>query len=306
MRWRVEPGLYALGRPGGEDPVLVTGNYRLGFDILRRDLAGVHCWILVLETNGISVSCAADAGLFGAEEIVSRVQKARLAEVVGHRVLVLPQPAAARVDAALVARHTGFEVRTGPLRSGDIPAYFARGLQATPEMREVRFALRDRLVLVPMEVTRSLARFPAFAFVAILFAGLGPGGVTLGRAWAGSGTLLALGLGAILSGSVLVPLLPPLVPPRAFSFRGWVLGAAVTAVLLHGLGLAAGKDPFLLVACWLFFPAASAGMALSFADATPFTALRAEHRAALPVFAVAAAMALAALTLSKLRLWGLL
>ncbi len=309
MRWRVEPGLYAAGRPDEDSPVLVTASYRLGFDMLRRDLRGTACWILVLDTNGINVWCAAGAGTFGTEEVVFRVQKSRVAEVVRHRTLVLPQLAAPGVSAGEVTRQTGFAVRWGPVRSRDIPAYLGSGLEAIPAMRAVSFDVQDRAVLVPMEVGQSLRRFPAFAFAAILFAGLGPGGVTLGRAWAGSWPLFALGLGAILSGSVLVPLLLPLLPPRAFSAKGWAVGAVVTAALLHGLGMAAGKDPFFIAACWLFFPAASAWMAMAFTGATPFTGhsgVRAELRAALPIYIAAAVLTLAALVLSKLRLWGLL
>jgi hypothetical protein len=308
MRWRVEPGLYALGRPDGDAPVLVTANYRLGFDILRRDLEGIDCWILVLDTGGINVCCAASAGTFGTEEIVLRVQKSRLAEVVRHRILILPQLSAPGLSAEQVARYSGFEIRYGPVRSRDIPAYLARGSETTPGMREVRFGVLDRMVLIPAEVGQSLMKFPAFAFAAILFAGLGPGGVTLGRAWAGSGPLLALGLGAVLSGSVLVPLLLPLIPLRAFSAKGWALGAAVTAALLHGFGMAAGKDPFFIAACYLFFPAASAWMALAFTCATPITGpsgARAEVRVTRPIFLAAAVLSLAALVLSKLRLWGL-
>ena len=309
MHYRVEPGLYALGRPDEDSPVFVTANYRLGFDMLRRDLAGVACWILVLDTNGINVWCAVGAGTFGAEEIVLRVQKTRLPEVVRHRTLILPQLGAPGLNTEQVTHHTGFTVRYGPIRSRDIRAYLDRGCEATPDMRIVRFGVLDRLVLVPMEVSQSLARFPVFAFVALLFAGLGPGGVTLGRAWEGFWPLVTLALGAVLSGSVLVPLLLPYIPLRAFTAKGWILGAAVTAALLHGLGLASGKDPFLIAACYLFFPAASAWMSMAFTGATPFTGpsgVRAEIRVALPIYLAAGVLALAALALSKMRLWGLL
>jgi hypothetical protein len=309
MHYSVEPGLYALGRPDDDSPVFVTANYRLGFDILRRDLAGVTCWILVLETNGINVRCAAVAGTFGAEEIVLRVQKTRLPEVVRHRTLILPDLNAPGLNAEQVAHHTGFAVTYGPIRSRDIPAYLARGRETTPEMRLVRFGALDRLVLVPMEVSQSLGKLPVFALVALLFAGLGPGGVTLGRAWEGFWPLLALGLGAVFSGSVLVPILLPYIPFRAFTAKGWLLGAAVTAALLHGAGLASGRDPFLLVACYLFFPAASAWMSMAFIGATPLTVpsgARAEVRVTLPIYLAVGALTLAALALSKMRLWGLL
>ena len=307
MHYSVPPGLYALGTPGPESPVVVTANYKLTFDLLRKDLSGADCWILVLETRGINVWCAAAEGAFGTEELVLRVGKVRLAEVVRHRVLTLPQLCAAGVKAHVVQRQTGFLVRFGPVRSRDLPAYLALG-KASPEMRRVEFNALDRLVLVPMELGGSLKRFLVFAFVAILYAGLTPGGVVLARAWMGVWPLFALGLGAALAGSVLVPLLLPYVPFRAFAAKGWLIGGMVNGALLHGAGLAAGMDPFLLAACWLFFPAAAGFLALSFTGATPFTShsgVRREVGIAVPILAGAAVLAAAALTLSKLRLWGL-
>ncbi|MDH3284405.1 MAG: hypothetical protein OEQ13_06655, partial [Acidobacteriota bacterium] len=63
-RYRVEPGLYRIGRPGPTSPVLVTANYKLTFDALRSELDGVDAWILVLETRGVNVWCAAAKGTF--------------------------------------------------------------------------------------------------------------------------------------------------------------------------------------------------------------------------------------------------
>lgn len=309
MRYKLEPGLYALGRPDGDSPVLVTANYRLTFDIVRRDLEGIACWILVLDTAGINVWCAAGAGRFSTDELVARVQKSRIAELVGHRSLIVPQLGAEGVSASLVREHTGFTVTFGPVRSADIPAFLARERTATPAMRAVSFTTVDRLTLVPMEIGQSLMRFPAFAFVALIFAGLGPGGVTLGRALSEGWPLLALGLGSVFAGSFLFPLLLPLLPLRAFSARGWYLGAGLTALLLHVGRLAAGMDPFRLAACYLFFPAASAFMALSFTGATTFTSqagVRREIRRALPFAIASVLLALAALALSKARRWGAL
>jgi hypothetical protein len=309
MRWRVEPGLYALARPDADSPVLVTANYRLTFDILRRDLRGTPCWILVLDTAGINAWCAAGAGTFSTEELVLRLGKTRLGEVVSHRTVIVPQLGASGVSAALVEKHAGFTVRFGPVRSADLPAYLAGGGKATPAMRVVRFDTRDRLVLAPMEIGQSLMRYPAFAFAALIYAGLGAGGVALGRAFAAGWPLLALGLGSILAGSFLHPLLLPVTPLRSFSLRGWLIGATVNGALLHAAGLAAGMDVFRLAACWLFFPAAGAYMALQFTGATPFTSpsgVRRELRWFVPVAIAAAALAAAAFTLSKLREMGIL
>jgi hypothetical protein len=160
-----------------------------------------------------------------------------------------------------------------------------------------------------MELGESLKRFLIFAFVALLYAGLAPGGVILQRAWIGVWPLFALGLAAVLSGSVLVPLLLPWVPFRAFTAKGWLVGACVNGALLHGAELAKGMDPYRLVACWIFFPAAAGALALSFTGATTFTSpsgVRREIMRALPFFLGAAILTIAALVLSKLTFWGLL
>lgn len=52
MRYRVPPGLYAVGSPNDESPVLVTANYKLTFDRLRSQLAEHSAWVVVLERTG--------------------------------------------------------------------------------------------------------------------------------------------------------------------------------------------------------------------------------------------------------------
>jgi hypothetical protein len=58
MHYNVPAGLYAIGQPTAESLVLVTANYKLSFDLLRRELTGKNLWLLVLETFGINVWCA--------------------------------------------------------------------------------------------------------------------------------------------------------------------------------------------------------------------------------------------------------
>ncbi|MHC4104827.1 MAG: mercury methylation corrinoid protein HgcA, partial [Planctomycetota bacterium] len=88
---RVDPGLYSLGNPTKDSQVFVSANYKLSFNVLRSSLTGIDCYILVLDTRGVNVWCAAGKGTFGTEELVSRVQSTKLNEVVRHRKLVLPQ-----------------------------------------------------------------------------------------------------------------------------------------------------------------------------------------------------------------------
>jgi hypothetical protein len=306
-RYRVPPGLFTLGSPGRESPVFVSANYKLSFDRLRKALRGIDAWILVLDTKGINVWCAAGRGTFGTDEIVARIEASRLGSRVGHREVVVPQLGAPGVEAHVVERQTGFRVRYGPVCAEDLPAYLAAGKEATPEMRRVRFRLSDRAVLVPFEVRGAVGPWLGFALFALIYAAVTPRGVLVDAAWTGGWPLLVLGAGAVLAGSVVTPLALPFIPGRAFTFKGWLVGAAVTAALLHGAGLAARMDPWMLAASYAFFPAAAGLAAQQFTGSSTITSLsgvRKEIRVSIWFLLAAGVLAAAGLAVSKALAWS--
>ncbi len=256
---RVTPGLVALGHPTPESPVFVTANYTLSFDALRSSLPGVDAYILVLDTLGVNVWCAAGKGTFSTDEIVRRVEAVHLAEVVSHRTLILPQLGAPGVAAHEVKQRTGFKVEYGPVRAADLPEYL-KNHQAAPEMRQVRFPLRDRLVLIPVELVQVAGPTALAALVSAIL--LGP--------------LAALGaLAAVFAGSALFPILLPWLPTRDFSSKGLLLGGVVAAPFAW---LAQRRSPNQKgqrigwsLAYLLGLPPVTAFLALNFTGATPFT-----------------------------------
>ncbi len=54
-QYKIAPGLYCVGNPGPESPVLVTANYKLTFDTLRRELNSLDSWILVIDTKLVKI-----------------------------------------------------------------------------------------------------------------------------------------------------------------------------------------------------------------------------------------------------------
>ena len=170
MNYKVDAGLYALGRPDDKSSVLVTANYKLSFDTLRSALKGRNLWILALDTDGVNVWCAAGKGTFSTDELVRRIESSGLEKVVSHRRLIVPQLGAPGVAAHEVKRLSGFKVTYGPVRSQDLPAFIDAGFKATPEMREKTFSTWERLVLVPVELVPALKAaiivIPVFAFLA--------------------------------------------------------------------------------------------------------------------------------------------
>jgi len=278
MTYLVPPGLYAIGSPGDQDEVAVTCNYKMTFDVLRQELSGRNLWLLVLETHGINVWCAAGKGTFGTEEVIRRVEATGLSEVVAHRRLLLPILGAPGVAAHEVKRRTGFEVRYATIRAADLPAFLDNGGKTMPEMRELTFSLRERLVLVPVEIVMSLK---VMAIASLVAFGLG---IALNHGSVASGVLAVLALfGAMLAGTLATPLLLPWLPGPSFAVKGAVVGLAWAAACW-----ALGHVTNSLAALGLFLslPAVSAYYALNFTGCTPFTSLsgvKREVQRAIPI-----------------------
>lgn len=206
MNYTVDPGLYALGSPDADSPVLVSANYKMSFDRLREALPGRNLWILVLDTKGINVWCAAGKGTFGTEELVNRVAAVGLKEVVRHRDLILPQLGAPGVAAHLVRKGSGFKVHYGPVLARDIAAYLDAGRRATVEMRRKLFPMNERAVLIPIELVATLK--PAMMIIPALLlicAFGGDRGFARNIIHDGFFSVEAF-LCAIISGAVLTPL----------------------------------------------------------------------------------------------------
>jgi hypothetical protein len=288
MHYKVAAGLYAVGQPGSQSPVLVSANYKLTFDQLRRELAGRDVWLLVLETYGINVWCAAGKGSFGTLELINRINRTGLATLVAHRTLIVPQLGAPGVAAHEVKKATGFKVHYGPIRAEDIPEFLDRGMEITPAMRRARFNLGDRLVLIPVELVQAWKPSLIVFLLILLASALTVGDLKLASLLSAGLPLMIVYLGGLVMGSVVTPILLPWVPGRAFSLKGALIGllGAVLAALFMG-STRKGAD---LVALLLMAPAVTAYFALNFTGCTTFTSLSGvekEMRIALPVIILA-------------------
>jgi hypothetical protein len=210
-RFRIRPGLYALGNPNNKSHVFVSANYGLSFDLLRVALSGIACYILVLDTKGINVWCAAGKGTFGTEELIDRIKTVNLKEHVDRKLLILPQLGASGVAAHEVTKRTGFKIEYGPVRVKDIPAYLQTHT-ATPQMRRVTFTLLDRLILIPVEGIHMA--IPTLILMALLYFVSGP--------------IAVLAVLAIVAVNLIVfPVLLPWIPTPNFSTKGFLLGVII-------------------------------------------------------------------------------
>ncbi len=264
----------------------------MSFDGLRGVLDSIDGWILVLDTRGINVWCAAGKGTFGTEELVRRLEAVRLAEVVDHRRLILPQLGATGVSAHLVKERSEWRVSFGPVRAADLPSSIEQGTLRVPqEMRRVRFPVSERAVLVPVELVLTFKYLLAAVALFLILAGLGPGGYDLHRVGDAGVRGAVLLIAGWFGGGALAPLLLPWLPGRAFSLKGaWVGLALVLAILLP-----VWPGPFANRAeagGWLLLvPAVASFMTMNFTGASTYTSLsgvRREMRLAVPMQATAA------------------
>ncbi len=284
--YKVAPGLYALGRPGADAPVLLTANYKLSFDHLRSQMEGVDAWLLVLDTRGINVWCAAGKGTFGTQEVVGRVRITRLDKVVNHRKLILPQLGAPGVAARQVKKGCGFEVIWGPVRASDLPAFLAAGCVAEEKMRRVTFSLGDRMVLVPVEL--ALARKPLLWALLVIFliSGVGPRFFSMSAAWERGVLATVSCMVGILAGCVVVPFLLPWIPGRAFAFKGALAGLAAGLAVVPAVAASPYVGMMSAAALVALATAVSSYLAMNFTGTTPFTSptgVEKEMRRAIPL-----------------------
>jgi hypothetical protein len=268
----------------------------MSFDHLRSRLPGRDAWILVLDTKGVNVWCAAGKGTFGTKELVSRLSVTGLEGVVEHRTLILPQLGAVGVAAHEVFGKTGFRVVYGPVRADDLPRFLDNGMKKDAEMRKVEFPAADRLILTSVELMRALGFYlPAMAALLAAAWLLRP---ALDRI--ATFEVVSLG-GAVFIGTVLFPWALPILPFRPFSAKGAVLGAIWSAVMVLVFRLRPAEA---LGALLVLTPLVSF-LSVNFTGSTTFTTLsgvKRELSVAIPAFIVSAGIGVALKVLAGLRL----
>jgi ubiquinone/menaquinone biosynthesis C-methylase UbiE len=152
----VSPGVYMIGQPGRGSPVLLTGNFLASVEAVRRGMAGGAAYVVLEDTSGWNVWCAADAGRFNGAKAAALLELYDLPRLVEHRRIVVPR-LGGRVRPQLAAL-SGWDVVVGPLEARDLPMFLASGLG--PEMRSL-----ERMYRLPERVrvgVLTLVQLPLF------------------------------------------------------------------------------------------------------------------------------------------------
>jgi acetyl-CoA decarbonylase/synthase complex subunit gamma len=117
-------GIYEIGKPDESSPVLITSNFSLTYFIVSGEIetSKVPSYLLVKDTEGLSVMTAWAAGKFVADAIAPFVKKCGIGDMVKHHKLVIPGHAAAE-SGGLEEELSGWEIQVGPREGSHIPAY---------------------------------------------------------------------------------------------------------------------------------------------------------------------------------------
>jgi len=126
---QVQPGLYEINNPGPEDPVLVTTNFSITYFSVANEVesAGLPAWLLVTESEGMSVLTAWAAGKFDAERIAKDVKRFEVGNKVSRKRLVLPGHTAV-LSGEVEEELPGWEIKVGPREAVDVPKFMKQVL----------------------------------------------------------------------------------------------------------------------------------------------------------------------------------
>jgi hypothetical protein len=299
--YRVNPGLYAVGSPDQVSDVLVTANYKLTFDNLRRNLAGLNVWILVLDTKGVNVWCAAGKGTFGTRELVHRIREVSLDKIVSHKRIIVPQLGATGVAAHKVKEETGFNVHYGPVRAADVKKFIADGYRADKEMRKVTFRFADRIKLIPNDFMYGKYYLLGAMAVIVLISLFPVKELSIRNSLDYSFPRMLNIFLAYCSGIVLTPALLPYIPFRRFAAKGLAAGLALSLILF--LIDRTGENIFEDISWFLIVSAISSFLAMNFTGSSTYTSLsgvKKEMKTAVPMQIIFAATGIILLIIGKL------
>ncbi|MBN2795738.1 MAG: acetyl-CoA synthase subunit gamma [Clostridia bacterium] len=243
--YKIPTGLYQFGSPDENSKVLVTGNYKLTFDYLRKYLKKNY-WVLVIDTDGINVWCAAGKGRFGTAEVIRMLKSVEIP--VSHNEIILPQLSGPGIQSHLITQVTGKKVIFGPVRIEDMDTFITDGMHES--MRQVNFNLKDRLLLLPVEIVSSFK----YLLVALILSFVP--GLPKETFW--------IFLVASILGNVIHPIFLPIMPFRKFYLNGFLLSLVLLLFLITNLNA---------LGVILFGMLYTSFLTMSFTGSTTFTSL---------------------------------
>ena len=121
---QVSPGLYEIGNPKPESPLLVTTNFSLTYFSVAGEVegSGIPAWLLICDAEGMSVLTAWAAGKFDAERIAKAVNTCGVTSKINHKKIVIPGFVSS-ISGELEEELPGWQVMVGPREAIGIPSF---------------------------------------------------------------------------------------------------------------------------------------------------------------------------------------
>ncbi len=170
-------------------------------------------------------------------------------------------------------------MKYGPVMFQDLPVYLDNGCIASPEMRIKQFPIKERLVLVPVEIMQALRQGLPVILAFLLLAGFA-GDRSFLQALITQGLppslALLIGIGA---GTIVTPLMLPWIPGRPFSLKGGLCGLLLFVLVYALSGVSSMGYSMLEQGSWLLVTLAiSSWFGMAFTGASTFTSLNGVHK----------------------------
>jgi acetyl-CoA decarbonylase/synthase complex subunit gamma len=120
----VEEGIFEIGTPDENSPVLVTTNFALTYFIVSGEIEAskVSSWLLIKDAEGLSVLTAWAAGKFGGDDVGMFVKKSGIMDKVKHTEIIIPGYAAA-IAGDVEEELPGWTVTVGPREAAHIAGF---------------------------------------------------------------------------------------------------------------------------------------------------------------------------------------
>jgi acetyl-CoA decarbonylase/synthase complex subunit gamma len=121
----MDQGIYEINNPGPDSPVIITTNFALTYFVVAAEVEAsrVPTWLLIMDTEGMSVLTAWSAGKFVADAMAPFVKKSGIAEKIGHKKIVIPGYVAQLSGEFEEELGEGWEVIIGTREAADIPKF---------------------------------------------------------------------------------------------------------------------------------------------------------------------------------------
>ncbi len=143
-------GYQRVGKPDKDSPVLLTCNFHLTILRLKEATRGLNYHLLIANSKGINVWCAATGDSLNNHSVISVIKTSGIENKVNHKKIILPQLAAPGVESKVIQKSVGWKILWGPVDAKDIPEFIESNYEKTDEMKQVEFRFVQRIEMAIM------------------------------------------------------------------------------------------------------------------------------------------------------------